>query len=778
MNPILNIKTYLKFLSRNKAYTLITVFGLAISMMFVVLIALYTSEELSTDTFHAKGDRIYALGNEDNAVSALPIGFRLQQRYPEIEEVCPVTMSNSNNWVVKIEDNRVLCTPNFTMPSFFTMFSFPLSDKYQFSHDNPMTDKFSVVISESFAARAFGSDNPIGKSIRISDSTNVVVSAVMKDVRNSVIPYTDILLHSERQSEFNPYVTMDSDNSASSVTTFLLIKKGADLTTKIPDIMAYFKESYWTYKLDIWKEVSLTQLPELYFSKYSPKGGNSGNRLFVVILLSVGVAILLFAVLNYINLTVAQGSQRAKEMATRRLLGSSRKDIFLRLIGESVMLTFVSFSIGMFLALALMPYANELLQSPMDIKDLLHPVWVGSMFGLIFIVGIVTGLIPAVMISSPKPIEVVRGTFRRQSKMVFGKIFITFQNAITIIMIVAALVMIFQLRHLINAPLGVRTENLLETRLNYENDAQRNAVTSQWRELPNVKRVGFTEGMPFSGTNNITAQYNGHNISMQQYKMDSTMFNMLGIETIRDNKVAIKDGWFLSEQAMVEMDLPQDAPSFTVDKQSFPIRGILKNFSSRGNILQNMEPIMLQILPPDEVFPFFIVLEVTGNAKDAYTAIKNVYEKTTSLAFEAEFVDEQLQESFADQIRLVKIVIIFAFIAILISMLGLVAMSTYYIRQRAQEISIRKVFGSDNGGILLRLLSTFILYVILSAVVALPVSWYLMRDWLMDYSYRISLNPLFFAGGILFCIILSVMAVIFQSYIAANQNPIKNLKQG
>lgn len=770
MNNLLNIKSFLKFLAKNKAYTAIDIFGLSVSLMFVILIAVYTVQELSTDRFHEKGDRIYVLGNEEVAVSGVPVAYRLLDRYPEIEQVCPVISHNFDGHVVRIGDKKLKADLCFTDSVFFDFFSFELLAG---NRATVLQARNSAVVSETFARKLFGSDDPMGQSIRISDSTSVIVTGVMKDIKKSVISYADLLLRIEGVGEFNNSLAMDRDNNAGATTPFLLMKPGADLRPKTADILTFFKEIFWPYKMGVWKEVSLTPLPELYFSPIKGNG-NSGDKRFVIVLMSVGILILIFAVFNYINLTVAQAGQRAKEMATRRLLGSSRGELFMRLIMESTLLTLLSFALGGLLAVAVVPFANDLLQTRISLADVCTPGWMAIGAGLVVLIGLLSGLLPAVLVSSAKPIDVVRGTFRRQTKMVFSKCFITFQNAITIAMIAASIIMVLQINHLIQAPLGYNTTHILETENSFLTKSEQTAAIDQVRQLPAVKRVGFTQGMPFSGSNNMTGTYEDITLSFQQFIMDSTTFNMLGLEVLRDNKLTEK-GWFLTEKAMADMNLPDDAPVFKWGTNSTPIAGIIRNFQL-GNVTHENSPAMLQIRQSSQISPWTIVIEVEGDPFAAYQAIGQIYEKVSGVNFEAQFVDQQVQESFEAQQRLATIVVVFACIAILISLLGLLAISTYFIQQRSQEIAVRKVFGSDNRSILLRLVGTFLSYVGVAFVVATPVVWYLMKGWLSDYSYRIDLNPLIFVVAGLFCLLISFLAIFFQSWQAANTNPVESVK--
>ena len=772
MNNLLNIKSFLKFLSRNKAYTAIDVFGLSVSLMFVILIAVYTVQELSVDKFHKDVDRIYVLANDKGPSTALPIAYRLQERYPEIEQVCPVITTNVGNQIVKNNDKKLTARTVPVDSCFFNFFSFKLlaGDK-----NRVLENRSNVVLSKTFANKLFGTEDPIGQSVIIGDSLSFLVSGIMEDIKHSTIPYADIMFRVERAHEYNWSISMDHPGNAGSTVAFLKMKPGADLRPKIPDILAYFKESFWIYQRDMSKVVNLIPMSELYFSELNDFGSvQTGNKRLVIVLLSVGILILVFAIFNYINLTVAQAGQRAKEMATRRLLGSSRGDLFIRMMIESTLLTVISFGIGWLLAHAAVPFVNDLLQTQIDLMATFTPGWCLAGIVLILLIGVVAGLLPAVLISSVKPIDIVRGTFRRQTKMVFSKVFITFQNGITIAMIAASIVMILQSRHLINAPLGYNTNSILEVANGFANNSDRNAAIDEFGRQPFVKRVGLAAGMPLSGSNNMSSEYERKFLGFQQFIMDSTAFNMLGYKIVRDNQLAEKS-WYVTEKAMCDMELPQDAPSFLWNKNATPIAGIVQDFQL-GNITNDMRPAMLRIDKRSEMFPWSILIEVEGNPYTAYNKIQEIYKEASGgLDFNATYLNEQVQKSFESEVRMTKIVSLFASIAVIISMLGLLAMSTYFIHQRSQEVAIRKVFGSDNQAILIRLIGSFLVYVGVAFIIATPIIWYFMNQWLSDYSYRISLNPLIFIVSGIFCLVIALVTVFFQSYKAANANPIESV---
>ena len=224
------------------------------------------------------------------------------------------------------------------------------------------------------------------------------------------------------------------------------------------------------------------------------------------------------------------------------------------------------------------------------------------------------------------------------------------------------------------------------------------------------------------------------------------------------------------------MELTEDAPSFKMYENTVPILGVIRDFQLR-DITRKNSPVMFRFRNTESGWwPWDYVIEVQGDPVEAYESVRKVFEEVSGIPFEGRFIDQGIRAHFESQIRLAKIVVIFACIAILISLLGLLAMSTYFILQRSQEVAIRKVFGSDNRGILIRLVGTFLMYVGIAFVIATPLSWFFMKQWLEDYNYRITLSPLIFIAAGLFCLLISFLAVFFQSWNAANANPVESVK--
>lgn len=774
MKNLFDFKSFFQFLSRNKTYTFIDVFGLSISLMFVILIGVYTMQELSVDQFQEKGDRICVFANESHCGSAYRLGQKIKDRYPEVEEVCPVAIFT--NHAVTVGEQRFKSDVLLVGSVFFDMFSFKLLDG---DRKEALSDRSKAVISESYARKVFGGADPMGKSIRVTDSTSVIVSGVMADIKNSSIPYGDILVPMDNVKYFNPSMDSEEMNNYGSTCLLFQLTDAHALDAKEADMLEWLKTFVWTYQRGL-ERAYMIPLDQFYFNDLPyVMVMNHGDWQFVIVLMSIGLVILLFAIINYINLTVAQTGFRAKEMAMRSLLGSQRGELFSRLMMESTLMAFLSFVIGLLLAYAAVPFANDLLETKVDLTGAISIESVTAVLLMILVLGGLSGLLPALIISRTKAIEVVRGSFRMKTKMVFSRFFITFQNAITITLIAVSITMAAQCYHMIHAPLGYNTHQIIEFSLPDENASHTATLSNELERLSCVKRVGLSWGSPFLMGNNWSAEYNGRNLSIQMIRGNQAYFDMMGFQVIRDNgMVNDKETWYLNEEGFHLFGFTADTLAFHLGETNFKIAGTLKDFQLRNITNEFQRPVLVQILKQEEMLEeaWYADIEVTGDPYTAMNEVKRVYEKLTGLEFTGKYIDQKIADSYAGQVRLTKIVVLFAGIAILISLLGLIAMSTYFIQQRILEVAVRKVFGSTSREIWVKLVRTFLSYVLIAFVLAVPVIWYFMHRWLLDYSYRIELHPVIFLAAGLFCFLISFATVFFQSWRAANTDPVESFR--
>lgn len=788
----LNFRSFFNFLGRNKLYAAINIFGLSVSLMFVILIADYTLRQLTCDDYHAKADRIYVIGNEECITSGYYLQKYLRDRYPEIESTCAVAVSGQSTDAmqpVEAGQGKYSATILFADTTFFRIFDFELLEG---DREQALASRDNVVLSESFARKVFGTFNPMGQVIRFPDEEkSYVVSGVVRDIDRSVIPNMDIIMRAERLCDINSANDERMSNSGA-VTTFILARPGADLTAKIPDMLDYFKEIYWIYKGNVYQHVTLTPLRDVYFLSQNNDGGfNYGSWPFVMILFGVGAVILLFAVMNYINLTVAQTGFRAKEMAARRLLGASRGEIILKLILESTFLCVVAFVIALFLAAAVEPGASRLLGSKIGVWQDMTPAVVACYAAFIVVLGVVAGFIPAMMVSRYKPVDIVRGSFRHRTKMFYSKVLITIQNVITIVLIATSLTIGLQIRHLISAPMGYNTADILDVSTEiFTGKPQIAQFREELLREPCVEAVALGCGTPHDRGNNNTMQYGPDRmIGFQIFIGDSTYFRILGLERLRDNHLATREdgnnALFVNQYALQALGIAEDATNFKVGENytyNYDIAGVYRDFQL-GSALDELQPVLLKYYDSPEEFlkkayPWNILVKIRGDKTAAYNTVKSVFERISDGAVftGAEYIEQEIEADYAQQRRILHIVGIFTLVAILISALGLVAMSTYYIQQKEQEVAVRKVFGSTRGEVLTRLVGNFMRLVGAAFVIAVPVAWYLLERWLQDYSVRISLSPLIFLASGAFAAAVAFVAVFWQSSRAADSNPIDSIK--
>ena len=297
------------------------------------------------------------------------------------------------------------------------------------------------------------------------------------------------------------------------------------------------------------------------------------------------------------------------------------------------------------------------------------------------------------------------------------------------------------------------------------------------KQLASVKRVGFTQGTPFNRGNNNTVSYRDKNISFQILGGDTTSFNILGLQIVRDNQLGSTNNHaFFSRQAMKETELEEDATEIRFNEHwSMQVDGIINDIQL-GNITNSIQPLLFFFSTLESNYPWDILVEIQGDPSLAFDQVKQAYERIVQLDFNGKYIEDQVLKSFTAQQRTAKIVILFTAIAILISLLGLLAMSTYFIRQHTKEIAVRKVHGADNFKMLSQLILTFLGYVGIAFVIAVPIIGYIMNRWLLDYSYRISLSPWIFISAGAFCLLVSFVSVYWQSRLAANADPVNSLK--
>jgi len=612
------------------------------------------------------------------------------------------------------------------------------------------------------------------------DSTLVyTVSGIVKDFDRTVLPNeTQLIASMERFPQVMGY-TLRTHSFAYSSTgackAFLMLRPGATLDAKKKVIEDHLAKNYMWAHMDN-QEFFATPLTDIMFApQNNGYGMQKGDKTRLHILLAAVLAILFFAVSNYINLTVANTGFRAKEMATRRLFGSSQRQISLKLIAESTLMIAVAFLIGFALALCFQDDAAELFKGKIVLLNDISFGTVSVCLSFILLVGVISGIMPSWQISRFQPIDIVKGNFRYHSKMVMGRLFIIVQNVVTVTMLTAALVIWLQLNHLIHAPLGFNTE-----RLYYVNtpEGKSQTVRSLLEKMPFVERIGEYSGTTFvTYSSSIRSITNGDKLtSLFLTDLDSTAFSLYGLDILEDYGNT-SNGYYLNEDAKRRLELKDGDREMVWGKdETAPISGILKDFH-RINVLHEAEPFAIRLLEHVDYPNFLVKTNGDKQAKAAFVEMmRGLDVPEEAMEWSVSSLEEGIAETFEDQQNTLKIITLFTIIAVIISVMGYVGMSLFFIRQRQKEIGIRKIMGSTSGEVMVLMLRIFCSPLLLSFVIAVPLSWYIMRDWLTNFSYRITLSPWIFAATCAFALLVAILSVGLQIIKAVRTNPVDSIK--
>lgn len=777
------LKTYFTFLGHNKLFTFVNVAGLSISLMFVLLIANMVMRQLTVDKDLPNVDHIYIFANDTGTGGHYNLGDRLQSRYPEIEDWC--VLSTVDNSIVLLNDASIVANMVVVSKNFFDFFRFPV---YKGTRENLLMDRNNVVLTRSSARKLFGTENAIGKTLKIERMGDQLftVSGVIEDIDNSVIPSdVELFVPYEQMAHVNWSCSIECTemSNACAAELFFRIHPGADLNAKADDMVAYMKEFFWAYQLGSFKEAHVIPWREFYFSGVrSYQRLNQYDFMIVVLFITLGVIILLMTVFNYVSMSVAQTSYRAKEMATRRLLGSSRSDIFWRMIFESFLLTAVAFSIAFFLAKAVEPIAMDLLNVKLDmVGDLSAPVILTYLL-FVIVLSLLSGFVPATILSSYNPMDVVKGTFRRKTKAVYLRGLNIVQCGLSIAMLTCAMYLSVQIYRILHAPLGYEYGNVL----NYSSIGELQALQlfrGEVEKLPFVKRVAFSRGTPLDGGNNNTTYIpvgdSSKVMSFQYFIVDSAFLDIYHIKITEDRHLS-GENYFFSENALKELSA-LGMEDYYIDKNGnrVQIAGSFKDFQIRRALIdKDIHPLQIMILPSNTIYPWTISVEVQDGDLPFYKKeIDKLYSKAINgYPFESKWYGDMMEELYEDFTRINKLMIVFTCSALLISLLGLIAMSIYYITQRKRDIAIRKVFGSSSMGEQSRLLRFSFVSILFSLLIAIPLILIGISQIDKAVTYESSFPIWVPVVAFVVVVVISLGSVWLISMNATRENPVNNLK--
>lgn len=804
------LKNYFKIAYRNllkkKVYSFINIVGLGIGMACCVLIFMFVQDELSYDNYHEKGDRIYRVTHGSGSPEGVtegaeaqpfwvwgnaPVGPAMQEYFPEIDKI--VQFSGRSDLLLSYGETTQQEDGVFFMDStVFDVFSWKM---LQGDPKTALVAPFSIVLTESTAKRYFGEEDAMGKTLKGSKSSgranagDYTVTGVMADVpENSHFKFNALLsLETFRQS--NPEVF---DNwGYVDFYTYFLVNEGFDqqaFEQKIPrflDERNPDRESKYTLHVEALKDVYLRTTADR-------QPGETGSLANIYVFSIIGLFILGIAVINFMNLSTARSMERAKEVGIRKSIGADKSSLIFQFLGESLIIVLLSGIVAIIFVASSLPLMNNLTGKVLEISHIINWQIVPFFFGIVVVVGLLAGSYPALVLSSFRPVMILKGINKSDVRGVnLRKGLVVFQFSLSIALIAGTIIVYSQMSHILDKEMGFDKERMLVLDYNYDEDVNTasSALKTEMENLPSVTSAAFSRSVPGSYFPNAGTGIEGPEGEM---KYEGQPIFQVGIDFINHYDLELIAGRSYSR------DYPSDSSSALVINEAAarqygyanPADAVGKKFEQWGRagevigVVKDFNYISLHraveplTLPFDAYSSRYMSLKVKG--EDLPQTIAEVEQVWKQLAphrpFIYSFLDDDFNKQYESDFRFRQIFTTFSVLAILIACLGLLGLATYTAEQRTKEIGIRKVLGANVGNIVGLLSKDFIKLVLIAIVLATPVAWFAMNKWLEGFAYQVAIHWWIFLISGLLAVIVALITISFQSVKAAMMNPVKSLK--
>ena len=769
------MRSYINFLSRNKLYTAIEAVGLIVSLAFVVIISCYVWQQFAVTREAPDHKRIFivTLGREE--LQAVPGEISvLMDRVPDIETGARLLEYGSGGW---FNDNVIqggvdVCHID---PEFFDLF------KFDFIEGSPdiLRNRDQVILGESFARKLAEDEDIVGRTMILRRDT-VVIGGVVRIPKNSQIKEIDVYRGFPNKDEITtgPFTIPLS-------MALIRLREGADqeAARTLIDTVIRQEFSNW-YKIREPEYRMTMPIDELYFSPRNKVDiVRKGDKNLVYTLIATGILLLFSSLFNYINLSVALAGKRAKEMAIRSTLGETRQKVAWRYVREALFFVTACLALALMLAKFLEPVFNRIVAGDIDL-NLTYSVPYLAFFAMIAIlVSLVSGLIPAFMSLRLNPVAVIKGEQRHQTKTVFSKVFIVIQNVLTVGLIALALVMEFQFKHMVNMPLGADLSGLYYMSAGTIGDDELAAK-------PYVDRIGKTNGYPGERRITMSATLSSdNNIDIGIINCDPEAFEMFGFEIVQDyHRPKMGSVWF-SESAARAFSIDESAPVIPdLLKSHYLIKGheiggIVKDFAVEGP--SRATDAQVGILSVDDTGgQSGRVLKLNRIDSQVKAELEEIgrLESIRLSGDESRMDDfgpirELIERGLSKERNFISLIELFMLLATIISVLGLVAMSAYYAGMQTKDIAVRKVFGGTVASETRKAVSEYIILVGVAILIGVPIAMFLSERYLRQFWYRIENYGWVFAVGAVIALVISFLAVLWQTLRAARTNPATELKK-
>lgn len=772
-----NLKLAFRNLWRNMLYSSINIIGLAVSLAAVAFIFFWVKDELSYDRFHKDAENIYLGiahfksdgGDMTAEVTSGLFGPVAQETFSEVEAYCRVR--NSYEGFVRYRDKKVYDVGYvFADSTFFTLFNFPI---VKGEKEGLLRSPYDIVISERFSEQLFGEEDPIGKVISIGGRKDMRVAAVMKNIPHNtgilgsvgfICTYSSNL--SEYYSE-NIYTWQSCEYF-----TFLRIKQGADIKK--------IAEQTTQKQTELQDRRWFTLQPLVNMHLYTVEGEPSGIKTVRLFML-IGAAILVIACINYVNLVTARVTKRLREVGTRKIMGGKRRQVFGQLMLESFVLFFIAMLIAIVLMYMALPMYENISGKPLALSWLNINIWL-IFGGALLSITVLAGAYPALIASSYSPLVMMRGASSKgTSRALFRKVLVVVQFVSSVVLITGTITLNAQMRYIRQKSLGFDREHVFLVTL-YDMAKSYDAIVAEL--MQNTAILGVTYGSEnvmrvSSGT--IISDWEGKTssgfISVAQERIDTSFVKVMGMSLVAGDGFSSnpRGEFILNETAIAAMGIEDPIGKRAHINWEGRIVGVVKDFHF-SSLHHKISPLVMYCVPAQPYYRFYI--RTTGEkAAQAIAAVEKIWKQyNPDYEFSYQFLDDSFERIYRSDQRNGTLFNIFTIIAMFTSSLGLFGLATYTAETKTKEIGIRKTLGASVGSVVSLLSKEFLVLVVISIVIALPISYYLLSLLLQSYAYRIAISWWIFVLAALVVLVLVILTVSGQALRAARANPVKAIK--
>ncbi len=777
---------------KGRGYSAINIGGLAIGMAVAMLICLWIWDELSYDKYHKNYDRIARVmqhqifNGEVTTQFSNPAALSQEIRSKYGSDFKYVLQSSWNTQhTLAYGEKKLLKSGSFIEPGIVDM----LSLKIIKGSPKELNDPYSIMISGSVAKAYFGDDNPINKTLKLDNKADLKVTAVYEDLPyNTSFRDLEIILPWELYLIQNPWIKKMEDEWGSNFTqTFALLNDNTDLEKVSEKIRNVKFDVVGPEEKKFDAKIFLQPMQKWHLRGDFKNGINTGGRIQYVWLFGIiGLFVLLLACINFMNLSTARSEKRAKEVGVRKAIGSDRSQLIIQFFSESFLVVILAFILSLFLVVLFIPIFNQLADKKLSLQ------WGNPVFWLLGIAfclftGLVAGSYPALYLSSFRAVKVLKGTFRvGRFASVPRKVLVVLQFSVSIVLIIGTIVVHRQIQHAKNRPIGYDKESLITAGMNEVLHGKFEALRNELKSSNVVAEITQSTS-PTTDVWNTNGGFNWEGKDPNQ----AVDFPNSGV-THEYGKVI---GWKLKEGRDFSREFATDSAAFILNEsavkciglkdpvgktiawndQPFKVIGVVKDMLTESPY----QPIRAAMFHCTYEQGNVIIMKINPNLSPnaALGKIESIFKKyDPSTAFDFKFVDEDFAKKFGDEERIGKLASVFAVLAIFISCLGLFGLASFVAEQRTKEIGIRKVVGASVFNLWQLLSKDFVLLIIVSCIIAVPLAWYGMHQWLQKYDYQVAISWWIFGLAISGALIITILTVSFQAIKAAVANPVKSLR--